>query len=273
MKLWAISDIHIGHPENRRVFAELPEYRDDWLILGGDIGETIEHLIEVLQITTQRFARVLWVPGNHDLWTVPKRDEFRGEEKYRALLEVCRHFGVITPEDPYPLWPGADGPRLICPLFLLYDYSFCPDGMTPAQAIAWAAESGIVCTDEMLLHPDPYPSRQAWCAARCALTERRLEEAVSAHGCPLILINHFPLRQELAVLPRVPRFTIWCGTRATEDWHTRFRAEVVVYGHLHIRKNRHIDDVRFEEVSFGYPRQRPKGGPVESFLRQVLPTP
>jgi hypothetical protein len=55
-------------------------------------------------------------------------------------------------------------------------------------------------------------------------------------------------------LPLVPRFGIWGGTLRTRDWHCRFRASVVVYGHLHIRCTREIDDVRFEEVSLGYPR-------------------
>ena len=27
----------------------------------------------------------------------------------------------------------------------------------------YAHEAGVVCTDEILLHPDPYPSREAWC--------------------------------------------------------------------------------------------------------------
>ena len=68
------------------------------------------------------------------------------------------------------------------------------------------------------------------------------------------MINHFPLRQDLAVLPRIPRFSIWCGTRRTEDWHLRFRAEAVIYGHLHIRGTHLRDGVRFEEVSLGYPQ-------------------
>jgi hypothetical protein len=63
------------------------------------------------------------------------------------------------------------------------------------------------------------------------------------------------LREDLAKLPRIPRFSIWCGTRRTEDWHLRFNATVVVSGHLHIRSTSHRDGVRFEEVSLGYPRQ------------------
>jgi hypothetical protein len=87
---------------------------------------------------------------------------------------------------------------------------------------------------------------------------------------PLILVNHFPLRRELAVLPRIPRFAVWCGTRLTEQWHRRFNVEAVIYGHLHLRSSRTIDGVRFEEVSLGYPRQWDPSRGVEHYLRRIL---
>ena len=52
-----------------------------------------------------------------------------------------------------------------------------------------------------------------------------------------------------------PEFAQWCGTVLTADWHRRFRAAAVVYGHLHIPRTTHYDGVRFEEVSLGYPRE------------------
>jgi hypothetical protein len=137
--------------------------------------------------------------------------------------------------------------------------------------VAWAAESGVICADEVLLHPEPYLSRSAWCAARCQYTEKRLQEAASR--APLVLINHFPLRQDLVRLRFIPRFSLWCGTRRTEDWHTRFRASVVVYGHLHIRGTRYQDGVRFEEVSLGYPRNWQHERGVQGYLREILPGP
>jgi UDP-2,3-diacylglucosamine pyrophosphatase LpxH len=72
------------------------------------------------------------------------------------------------------------------------------------------------------------------------------------------------------VLPRIPRFTIWCGTRLTEDWHRRFNVEAVVYGHLHLRASRVLDDVRFEEVSLGYPKQWDRSRTLDSYLRRIL---
>jgi hypothetical protein len=156
-------------------------------------------------------------------------------------------------------------------LFLLYDYSFRPPEVTRAGALDWARESGIMCADEQLLHPDPWPSRDAWCEARCRAAEVRLAEASARY--PLVLINHFPLREELVRLRRIPRFSLWCGTRRTHDWHRRFRATVVVSGHLHIRTTDWIDGVRFEEVSLGYPPQwiREKG--FDGYLREILPGP
>jgi hypothetical protein len=69
----------------------------------------------------------------------------------------------------------------------------------------------------------------------------------------------------------LPRFSIWCGTRRTEDWHLRFRVIAAVYGHLHIRNSQHRDGVRFEEVSLGYPRHWRAERGMASYLRQILP--
>ncbi len=274
MKLWAISDLHLGNEITRRALLDLPPHPGDWLIVAGDVGETEAHLHFALRALVPRFERLLWVPGNHDLWT-PGKDPaaLRGVAKYRRLVAICRSYGVLTPEDSYPEWPvpPADGgaPYLLAPLFLLYDYSFRPPQVTADQAVAWAAASGVVAADEYLLHPAPHPSRQAWCAARLAATEERLEAVARDHR--LILINHWPLRQDLVTLRRVPRFSIWCGTRATEDWHQRFDAVAVVYGHLHIKATHFRDGVRFEEVSLGYPRDWNQGLGVAGYLRQILP--
>ncbi len=54
---------------------------------------------------------------------------------------------------------------------------------------------------------------------------------------------------------RYPQFAQWCGTDRTADWHTKFNAVAVVYGHLHIPRTTWYDGVRFEEVSVGYPRE------------------
>jgi 3',5'-cyclic AMP phosphodiesterase CpdA len=273
MKLYAISDLHIGCQANREALIALPSYPEDWLIIAGDLGETVEQYHYALSHLSKRFARLVWVPGNHDLWTLPSKSreerEGRGEEKYRKLVAICREYNVLTPEDPYIVWPGEGLSALIVPLFLLYDYSFRPADIPLEGALAWAEETDILCTDEALLHPDPYPSRIDWCQARCAATEQRLQKEIA--GRPVIFINHFPLRQALVRFKSIPRFSLWCGTRQTEDWHTRFPAAVAVYGHLHMRATDYQDGVRFEEVSLGYPQQWKHERGIDGYFREVLP--
>lgn len=268
--MFALSDLHVREARNREAIEKLAPHPDDWLILAGDLGETTAHLAFVLDTLAPRFRQLVWVPGNHELWTLPGEvDGLRGVARYEHLVEVCRQRGVLTPEDPYATFDGAGGPCVVAPLFLLYDYSFRPDDIPVESARAWAAEAGIECADEVFLHPEPYASRDAWCRARVAWTEARLGEIDPS--LPTVLVNHFPLRQDHAILPAVPRFTPWCGTRLTHDWHVRFRARAVVGGHLHLRTTRFVDGVRFEEVSLGYPRQWNHARGADGYLREILP--
>ncbi|MBY8343876.1 metallophosphoesterase [Streptomyces spinosirectus] len=271
-QLLAISDLHIGYAENRAlVEAMRPESDEDWLLVAGDVSETVSDIRLALKTLASRFAKVVWTPGNHELWTHPKDPvTLRGAARYDHLVEMCRELGVTTPEDPYPIWQGPHGPVAVAPLFLLYDYSFLPAGCTTkAQGLRYAHGTGIVCTDEYLLHPDPYPSREAWCRARVAETERRL--AALPEDLPTVLVNHYPLDRHPCDVLWHPEFAMWCGTELTADWHRRFRVATMVYGHLHIPRTTFHDGVRFEEVSVGYPREWRKRPQPPGRLRRVLP--
>ena len=268
MKLWAISDLHISHAINRDALGELPAYPSDWLILAGDATNGTHTFEWCLRLLRERFAKVIWVPGNHELWTPPGRAGApRGEALYDRLVEIARACDVLTPEDPFPVFSHAGRAALVAPLFLLYDYSFRPPGVPRAQAVSWAREHGIVCSDEYYLHPDPYRERSAWCQALCDKAEARLEACPT--DVPKVLVSHFPLEERLAVLPRVPRFTIWCGTKQTHGWHRRFGACAAVYGHLHIRGTTWVDGVPFQEVSLGYPSNWRQELGVAHYLREV----
>lgn len=269
LKLFAISDLHLNHAANWQALLHLPPHPNDWLIVAGDVCENEKRFQLAMGLLVNRFARVFWTPGNHDLWTLPSDvNAARGVVRYNQLVAICRSLGVLTPEDPYVQWPGDGPPCWIAPTFTLYDYSFRPDDVTLETAVSWAEATGVVCTDEIVLHPDPFPSRVAWCAARCRYTERRLEEIAQKGN--IILANHFVLRQDLVFLRYIPRFSLWCGTKLTEEWHTRFPITAVVYGHIHVRGSHVRDGVRFEEVSLGYPQNwQPEQG-IKRYLRLIL---
>jgi 3',5'-cyclic AMP phosphodiesterase CpdA len=267
-RLLAISDLHVHYPQNRAFVESLPASPDDWLIVAGDVAELFAEVEWALRVLVRRFGTVIWTPGNHELWAHPADPvKLRGDYRYRRLVLLCRELGVHTPEDPFPVWRGPGGPAAVAPLFVLYDYTFLPEPATSQrEALEQAYRVGVVCTDEAYLHPDPFPSREAWCAARLAYTQRRLA------GCelPTVLASHFPLIREPTRVLRYPEFAQWCGTVHTADWHLRYHPAAVVYGHLHIPRTTYHDGVRFEEVSLGYPREwEPRSSPPA--LRQILP--
>jgi len=269
VKLFALSDLHLGHEANRDALTRLGSHPDDWLVLAGDIGEWPSHLEYALEQCVPRFRQVVWTPGNHDLWCPPEvpRTE-RGEARYQALVEICRRAGVLTPDDPYLEWPDGSN-TFIVPMFLLYDYTFRPADVPVERAVAWARETGVVCSDERLLDPEPFASRTAWCHARCTATERRLDELPAS--ARTVLINHWPLRHDLARPPRIPRFSVWCGTMLTENWAERFRARAVVSGHLHLRTTLWRQGIRYDEVSLGYLRDWRQERGIDWYLREILP--
>jgi 3',5'-cyclic AMP phosphodiesterase CpdA len=253
--LLATSDLHVSHAGNREVVERIrPSADGDWLIVAGDVADRVADIEWTLRLLRERFERVIWAPGNHELWTVATDEvQLRGVERYQHLVELCRRLDVLTPEDEYPVWVGEHEELVIAPLFLLYDYSWRPAGMTIEQALDHGRETGVYCTDEFLLHPDPHPSKQAWFEDRLQLTQARLEAIPSDRRT--VLVSHWPLNRLPTTILHYPHFAMWCGADRTADWHLRYRAAVAVYGHLHIPVSYELDDVRFEEVSLGYPRE------------------
>jgi 3',5'-cyclic AMP phosphodiesterase CpdA len=269
-RLLAVSDLHVVHPANRTILESLrPQSDEDWLLVAGDVGELSADIRWALTLLSNRFDKVIWAPGNHELWTHPQDPvQLRGQARYEHLVEMCRDLGVLTPEDPYPIWSGEHGPVQVASLFVLYDYTFLIPGKTREQAMAHAYDTGVVCSDELLLHPDPYPSRADWCHARVELTRKRLAERNS--DLPLVLMNHWPLVRQPTDVLTYPQFAQWCGTELTATWHREYPTAAVIYGHLHIPRTTHYDGVRFEEVSLGYPREWQRHGAPTSLLRPVL---
>ncbi len=265
-RLWAIADLHLAATANLAALEALPDFPGDWLIVAGDVGERVDQLDRAFALLMRRFDRVLWTPGNHELWT---NDDLpaRGAERYAALVALARRHGVVTPEDPYPVWHGRDGPLALCPLFLLYDYGFRPPQVPREGVLDWVRAAHGVMADERRLDPAPFTTRDAWCHDRVARTRVRLEALPD--GLPTVLVNHFPLTADTVFAPRLPRIGPWCGTPLTADWHRRFRARIVVYGHLHLRRTVWRDGTRFEEVSLGYPAQWDQRRGIEAYLRLI----
>jgi calcineurin-like phosphoesterase len=243
--LWAVSDLHAAVKANADAIDAIhPRNPGDWLIVAGDVAERTAVVVDVLKTLRQRFARVLWVPGNHELFC-RATDVDKGRAKYDALVQACRDVDVLTPEDPYPVFGGVT----IAPLFTLYDYSFRPQGYSIENAVQAAHDRQVMMTDEFAIAP--FVDIRAWCWDRLAYSIKRLSKVEG----PTILINHWPLVIEPVQKMAYPELGLWCGSRHTRGWATRYNAQCVIYGHLHMPGTVVVDGVKHHEVSLGYPRE------------------
>ena len=63
-------DLHTDYIENFRWLQELSDiaYRNDALIVAGDISDRLEVIRETLRLLRGKFRHVFFTPGNHELW-------------------------------------------------------------------------------------------------------------------------------------------------------------------------------------------------------------
>ena len=118
MRIFALSDIHIDYDENRKWLHQLSQrdYLDDVLILAGDISDIVTLLMEGLEVLQKRFLEVLYVPGNHDLWT-HRNGGGNSLEHFLLIQKIAGDYGIR-------MKPAHFGPVSIVPLLGWYDYSF-----------------------------------------------------------------------------------------------------------------------------------------------------
>ena len=98
VRFWALSDLHADHSANMRWIKGLSaaEYANDVLLLAGDLGNSMVVMRDCLQELKRIFARVFFVPGNHDVWLESTGNYSDSGAKLQALLQACDELGVET---------------------------------------------------------------------------------------------------------------------------------------------------------------------------------
>lgn len=103
VRIFAISDVHIDHGSSVLSWAENiseTEFRNDILMVAGDLGDTFNAVKRGLMIFKKKFRRVFYVPGNHDMWIRPNTDDSKKRkfkcsiEKLLAMLDMCDKIGA-----------------------------------------------------------------------------------------------------------------------------------------------------------------------------------
>lgn len=69
-RVYVVSDLHTDYSENMSWLNSLPNHGDgqNVLLVAGDVAETYQNFLVSMSILRDKFDRVFFVPGNHDLW-------------------------------------------------------------------------------------------------------------------------------------------------------------------------------------------------------------
>ena len=264
MRLALTSDLHVEHhPEVvPLVAARVEALRPDVLIVAGDVSSKLESLEAALAALGKAAPHLVFVAGNHDLWTLPGAPTSR--QRYeRDIPAACARAGArAVGGEPFVI----DG-VVFCGVTGWYDYSLrnreLDATFTRADyergawgRLRWNDTARVVWPGEDGTELDA----PAICAAHVASLEAQLAEAGAR---PTVVVTHHLPFAGLVTSKGEPPWDFINGFMGSERLgEAMLRAGNVragVCGHTHFRKRVDVDGRggRFtvETSPVGYPRE------------------
>ena len=239
MRVFALSDIHVDYTENARWIGNLSiaEYQDDVLILAGDVSDTQTQLDWCLSILTKRFKKVLFVPGNHDLWVVREDSKKNSLQKFDDVCAVAQSAGAS-------MQAFHEQGVSIIPLLGWYDYSF-------------GEPSGELLANWMDYRCCRWPNGFTDKDVAAHFAALNYEPSTTAGG-KVITYSHFLPRIDLMpeYIPSVHRVLYpVLGSVQLERQLRKLKSGTHIYGHSHVNRQVKIDGVSYINNAFGYPSE------------------
>ncbi|KAL2939261.1 hypothetical protein RDABS01_023495 [Bienertia sinuspersici] len=256
IRVFVLSDLHTDYAENMTWVKCISStsHQEDILLVAGDVAETYDNFFSTMSLLTNKFDRVFYVPGNHDLWC---RKE--GEEFLNGLLHACDELGV----ESGPLILGDLG---IIPLFSWYHESFDTEqdiaGLrVPSLQMACKDFHACRWSDELCGRDDSlaryFDAMNEKHALKIAEIKRKCEK--------ILTFSHFVPRQDLCPEKRMlfyPNLPKIIGSTFLEarvrSIHGAKGSEAAchVFGHTHFSWDATLDGIRYVQAPLAYPRER-----------------
>ena len=235
MRIFAVSDIHLDYDLNVDWLLNLSkfDYQDDILILAGDISDAPRLLELCFKNLATRFKKVLYVPGNHDLW-VFRTHEPTSLEKYTRVRDIAGAAGVS-------MEPFHQGSLSIVPLLSWYDYSF---GL-PSDELRQVWMDFKACT-----WPPNFDITQYFLNKNIPFLEIQNGTVISfSHFLPRIDVMppYIPASKRM-LYPIL-------GTELLDQQIRKLKPSIHVYGHSHVNRRVFIEDICYINNAFGYPSE------------------
>ncbi|XP_022994628.1 uncharacterized protein LOC111490283 [Cucurbita maxima] len=263
LRVFVLSDLHTDYQENMNWINCLSsvKYRDDVLLVAGDVAESYSNFVSTMALLKDKFERVFFVPGNHDLWCRREGDNYLDSlEKMSNVYDACSSLGVDTN-------PAILNGLGIVPLFSWYHESF--DTEMDIEGIR-VPSLEMVCKD---FHACKWPadlSNEGTSLALFfdAMNEKNhlIIEEIQRTCSQIITFSHFVPRLELCPEKRMlfyPKLPKIIGSDYLEDRirsiHRRSKESISachVFGHTHFCWDQTIDGIRYVQAPLAYPRER-----------------
>jgi len=267
-RIFALSDIHVDITENMAWVLGLSrgDYGRDALLVAGDVSHDLSRMEAAFSHLQATFARVFFVPGNHDLWLRSPNGK-TAIDKLSEVLDLCQRLGVEAE-------PGrihtAVGAVWILPVFSWYRMPEEGPASLYAQKPGEDPTLSMWSDRRFVRWPDLAPHV---CAADYMLSLNN-GRSDAAYDAPVISFSHFLPRTDLIFStdgerkaqphPRDPfpafNFSRVAGCACIEHHIRAAGSRVHLYGHQHRDRCRHIDGVTYVSRCLGYPRERRSRG-------------
>ncbi len=281
----AISDLHVDHPAN---WAWLDRHcqsprADDILLLAGDIASGWDRIAAGLRLLAATYRQVFFVPGNHDLWVLPKERE-DSLKRWFALARLCDELGIRT--QPRVLRDPTGGPVLrIVPLLSWYAE---PEQSGESLYVVKPGEDSSLSmwSDRVRIRWPEEVARRDPAAYFLEANEVSLPAPdPELANVPVVSFSHFLPRRELIFSSaeernrfgepgrdRAPQFNFSrvAGTLGLDRQVRRLGSKVHVHGHQHRNRDRVIDGVRYLSYCLGYPQERRGAGINDESVRPLV---
>jgi predicted phosphodiesterase len=263
-RVFAVSDRHTEYVANYDWCKALDSrnYQQDILIVAGDVCDDLDLLRETLSHLVERFARVFYTFGNHELWVRPI-DKARGIEtsweKLQRVFEICESLNVCThPEKIGELW--------VVPLHSWHHASFDDEPDIPdiplASRLTISDYSACVWPEDLIKGNVSNGSYDI-AAFIDSLNDRRdqwwgklLEDRPN---CDVISFSHF--LPDMRLIPEkrflfYPNLTKASGSLLLKERVALLHPDVHVFGHTHFAWDSKVGGTRYIQAPLCSPLER-----------------
>ena len=242
MRIFALSDVHIDYQVNREFIEQLSDvdYQEDILILAGDLSDRMNLLEACFKSLASKFYKVMFVPGNHDLWV--KREQTEDSlRKFALVKQAALDAGLC-------LDSHSEQNVTIVPFLSWYDYSFA----TPCDKLnmLWMDFRNCVWPEGMTVGDVTDYFHQ--------LNQKQLDDFIPQNNHTVISFSHFLPRIDLMphFVPEKVRYLYPALGSADLDEQIRsIKPNMHIYGHSHLNRQVVIEGIRYINNAFAYPSE------------------